>query len=102
MFNMAYHPQYSGKKLLEYRDNPFLSYNLEDNTISLMQSELMKIRHSSYFFGCCSDNRSLFLVNHIYCHTILNTVNLQKWNKMNANKVIDSKIRDLPYEFRIS
>lgn len=72
LFNMAAHPQYSGKKLWYLRDNPFSLSNvkLENENFVTFENEFLVKKTQSNFFGCNSINSSLFYIEHVFCDTL--------------------------------
>lgn len=65
--NMASHPQYSGQKLTHLRENPFAeSATSLSHKINSFYDELEYFRHVAYKSGCCTQNRSLFFIEHIF------------------------------------
>lgn len=68
--NLAAHPQYSGKLLTTYKDNPF--QNMSDPPIILQtfSQELKQMRELAIHEGCSKENSSLFLAEHVYCSTM--------------------------------
>ncbi|CAN5218617.1 hypothetical protein BH10PSE19_BH10PSE19_02870 [soil metagenome] len=91
--NMAYHPQYSGKKLRHLSFNPFIdllkekfeqpviqkicngdnfSYqvlNEEIRLIKALEMELLSMKQFAEENGCSESNKSLFFIRHIFCGT---------------------------------
>ena len=78
--NAAIHPQYSGKKLAEMRDNPFdflLSQNSSDIQpneryilLQEMSKALEKHKKIADYFGVHKYNKKLFDIVHIYCSSL--------------------------------
>lgn len=68
--NTATHPQYSGSKLSAHRDNPFASLlNSNDIDATFFSNRITNLKEVADKFGCCKENPSEFLLNHIYAST---------------------------------
>lgn len=69
--NMARHPQYSGKKLVSLKDNPFIELpemsKNDYHLLSDLEKEMFHMKDLTLQWGCCQENPSLFLISHIYC-----------------------------------
>lgn len=77
--NNAAHPQYSGSTLSTYRYNHYTtldseqghSLSIKELTIVQKRSALLiKMKQLAQKTGCSYENQSLFLLKHIYCHTV--------------------------------
>lgn len=77
--NNAAHPQYSGKTLSSYRDNPYITI-ISEQSESLSSQELIiakkradlliRLKKFAHKAGCTNQNPTLFLLKHIFCNTI--------------------------------
>ncbi len=102
--NMAIHPQYSGRKLSQDKDTPFLNLLEEKKNIVSQPNEqmtLLKLLHrdqqvmSDYAqrIGCFKANPILFYIRHIFCDTLNNQ---QQLNKLYEKKREDIILEALP------
>lgn len=70
--NTASHPQYSGKKLINFKKNPFqfliVDYNQEDKNTH--ENNLISMQEYALKSGCSRLNPSLFFLRHIYASTV--------------------------------
>ncbi|MGQ3892069.1 hypothetical protein [Legionella sp. CNM-4043-24] len=75
--NTSIHPQYSGKKLEAFRDNPFHSI-LSDcgkPRASKQENELIAMQNYAMASGCSKQNPSTYFLKHVYANTIANEIN---------------------------
>ncbi len=80
--NMAVHPQYSGKKLMPYKDEPFLKTNEEKIGVEMgkinltlltdLHIEQQKMRAYANKFGFGKFDQAFFYIRHIFCDTLVN------------------------------
>ncbi|KTC87750.1 MULTISPECIES: hypothetical protein [Legionella] len=64
--NTAIHPQYSGKRLETFRNNPFLLISDSNQIAAQHRDNLMNLRRYALESGCSQENRTLFFLRHIY------------------------------------
>ncbi|MDP1573803.1 MAG: hypothetical protein Q8L78_02550 [Coxiellaceae bacterium] len=64
---MAAHPQYSGKNLFAWRENPFLRADLIGHPI--LSKRFKTDRKLGISTGCYLYNKSFFFIRHIFCDT---------------------------------
>jgi hypothetical protein len=80
--NMAAHPQYTGKVLFHFKDNPYQSllaevrasperFSFSFDNIKVRETELKKMQEEAVVGGFCLANMSGLLIKHIYCSTVL-------------------------------
>ncbi len=76
LLNAAAHPQYSGEKLADYKDNPYKGLDSNNSYLasltSQMKDELNEARIHSSNLGCSKENPSFFYIRHIFCDLIKN------------------------------
>ncbi len=67
-YNMATHPQYSGKKLSHLKQNPYDSYHSSSdiNLISYFSAKFLSDKHFGNLLGYSRDNPSQCFIKHIY------------------------------------
>lgn len=72
--NTASHPQYSGIRLLQLRNDPFLQtpmlFNQESRLIH--ERNLVSLREFSRKYGCSKDKPSTFFLRHVYASIVGN------------------------------
>ncbi|MBA2711690.1 MAG: hypothetical protein H0U57_14015 [Tatlockia sp.] len=73
--NTAIHPQYSGKKLESYRDNPFQTILLKNNQPVI---DLEEMKNFASYNGCSKQNPSTFFLKHVYASKLINEINKLK------------------------
>jgi hypothetical protein len=75
--NTAIHPQYSGKLLEQFRDNPFHAIQSDGNipVLSKQEIELTDMQQFAQTIGCSKQNPTTFFLKHIYANTINNEIN---------------------------
>lgn len=77
--NMAKHPQYSGKKLTEHKDNPYKQLRqtsaYPDKELQLLESELLHMQELANIHGCSVECPALFCARHVYCDKLSTMVN---------------------------
>ncbi len=73
--NTAIHPQYSGKRLGVFRDNPFHTILSNDKK---PERDLMAMKHYALNGGCSKQNPSTFFLKHIYANILINEINKLK------------------------
>lgn len=65
--NTASHPQYSGEKLIPFKENPFANLT----TYPLQHAEnLINLRQIALQEGCSQENQSMFFLRHIYASQV--------------------------------
>jgi len=69
MANKAMHPQYSGKKLHQYRYNPFGRVDTSNNLSEGIRAQFMAMKKMAIDIGFCKENPSTFFIRHVYCDT---------------------------------
>jgi len=90
--NMAIHPQYTGKKLSLYKDNPYLDLlkeKINQDSMFGKQIKLLADLHQSQQkmkmyaeqLGCGKQNPSFLYIRHIFCDTLNNQLQLSKLNE---------------------
>lgn len=69
--NMAAHPQYSGLRNMEFRENPYALLSGDEKTRSAVlqrfEDELVFMRSKAEKIGCCKERPCLFFAKHAYC-----------------------------------
>lgn len=75
--NTAIHPQYSGKRLEQYRNNPFhpTFSDYSQQAASAQETNLINMQKFALSTGCCKQNPVTFFLKHIYANTITNEIN---------------------------
>jgi len=75
--NTATHPQYSGKKLSEYRNDPFLLIDSNEYTPNIVshKENLSDMKEFALNIGCSKENPSTFFLRHIYASQVVKEVN---------------------------
>jgi hypothetical protein len=75
--NTATHPQYSGKKLSEYRNDPFLLIDPNEYTpnIASHKENLIDMKNFALSIGCSKENPSTFFLRHFYASQVIKEVN---------------------------
>ena len=94
--NTASHPQYSGKRLEDLKENPFKlilsEYNSEEK--KRHENNLIAMQHFALNSGCSRVNPSLFFLRHIYASTVSDEIKQLENNYtgtiFEAYKVINS------------
>lgn len=88
--NTASHPQYSGKKLTELRQNPFQMPFNECNQANKERHEqhLMAMQQFALDYGCSKRNPSLFFLKHIYASTL--AAEITRLKQTNTNLIFDA------------
>jgi hypothetical protein len=84
LFNMAVHPQYSGKKLKLFSCNPFMNNNIE------LKNEFFYKKMMGHQLGCDVNSATLFNIQHIFCDYPENQMqytNLNSLEKLNIEKI---------------
>lgn len=72
---MAAHPQYSGKKLASFANDPLDSSNNSKPSnidLTLISREFLNQKFLADERGCSEKNKSTFFIRHIYCENIAN------------------------------
>ena len=93
LYNNAAHPQYTGKTLLDYQQNPYRTYlnsqpySDKNNLIQKLSHELESKISMATVLGCTHKNRSLFFLEHIFCSNINNFHHI--FNKSIQNTSMD-------------
>ncbi len=75
--NTAIHPQYSGKRLEAFRNNPFQAA-LSDSrpyNIGTQEKELAFMQNFALEAGCSKQNPTTFFLKHIYANALSNEIN---------------------------
>ena len=89
------HPQYSGKKLYEYRENPYLLISSNENSSELRihQENLKNMREFALKIGCSQENPATFFLRHIYASQLKHELNQLKQNSQSyeAYKLLQDK-----------
>jgi hypothetical protein len=73
LLNAAIHPQYSGQKLGDTKDNPFLNSSLSKESIfryKPIEKDFKSLRSQAENLGCSITNPGLFYIDHIYCDNL--------------------------------
>ena len=80
--NTATHPQYSGKKLLKYRNDPFLLIDISEHTPNTLyhKENLINMKKFAVDIGCSKENPSTFFLRHIYASQVAKEVDKLKHN----------------------
>ena len=75
--NTATHPQYSGKKLLKYRNDPFLLLDDNEHTPNTIfhKENLIHMKNFAVDVGCSKENPATFFLRHIYSSQVDAEVN---------------------------
>lgn len=94
MGNMATHPQYSGKKLIGLKSNPFLPLNIccdPDITsyASLLEEEFLQMKALGTQYGCTENNPDLFFIRHIFVDTSKNQLTYTHNNKFYSDQLLE-------------
>ncbi len=109
MSNMAKHPQYSGVKLIPYKENPYIKIYqnmlLSDHAIYKKEIELFINEFNSDKWiaikeGFWKENHKTFLAMHIYCATIQHL--LGKFNDLYVPLLVGNAEMTKKYEKHIS
>lgn len=66
--NTASHPQYSGKLLAEFKENPYLILGTEEelNYKNYHEKKLINMQQYAVKIGCTKDKPTTFLLKHVY------------------------------------
>ena len=86
--NTASHPQYSGKQLAEFRENPYSILNSveeEAHNIRHHAETLINMQQFANQFGCTKERPTTFLLKHIYASSI--KIEISELNKKYANRL---------------
>lgn len=88
--NMASHPQYSGKRLALFRDNPFLELTdfTNNSMVSRETEKLCQLRKFAHAQGCSKENQGTWFVRHIYPSSLFFEINQLYFDK--GVKVFDA------------
>lgn len=73
--NTANHPQYSGKKLEEFRQNPYILIDPGKPTINNYSEAFSVMKQYAVNEGCSKENQSTFFLKHIYANNLNNEIN---------------------------
>ncbi len=73
--NTANHPQYSGKKLEEFRQNPYVLIDPEKPSVNNYSEAFSLMKHYALNEGCSKENQSTFFLKHIYANNLNNEIN---------------------------
>lgn len=97
--NTAIHPQYSGKLLEQFRDNPFHAIHSDGNKPALSKQEinLACMQQFAQTMGCSKQNPTTFFLKHIYANTINNEINKLESNYTGCAYSIAGEILPIPY-----
>lgn len=93
--NTAIHPQYSGKKLSSWRENPFpiLMQECSSTIKNQHENNLLTMQQFAVDYGCSKQNRSLFFLRHIYANSLEEEINnLEEHHKgliLDANQIFN-------------
>ncbi|BCA94852.1 hypothetical protein TUM19329_12130 [Legionella antarctica] len=88
--NTASHPQYSGKRLESFRENPFQLINPDDNLEGkkLHENKLLLMQQFALHSGCSRQNPSLFFLRHIYASSVQDEIS--QLEKIYVGSVFDA------------
>lgn len=94
MGNMATHPQYSGRKLVGLKNNPFLPLNIccdPDITTyaSQLEEEFLQLKELGTAHGCTEKNPDLFFIRHIFIDTLQNQLTCTRENKFYSDQLLE-------------
>ena len=92
--NTASHPQYSGKRLEEFKHNPYLlittTTDLECEFKIIHAEKLLSMQLFAEHNGCSKTNPSTFLLKHVYANKVNDEINRLK--EIHQNCVHDAHI----------
>ncbi|MBA2657122.1 MAG: hypothetical protein H0U70_09090 [Tatlockia sp.] len=92
--NTAIHPQYSGKRLEAFKDNPFIAILADSKLASCekLEKNLALMRRFAFNTGCSQQTPTTFLLRHVYANILENELNdLSSTHTGCAYKVIGKK-----------
>lgn len=72
---MAAHPQYSGKNLAAWKENPFQFLSISPAYYQLFLRRIMAAKQAGKNTGCYIGNRSFFFIQHIFLDTYQHQLN---------------------------
>jgi hypothetical protein len=72
--NTASHPQYSGKRLESFQEDPYAQLSTQTQTQAIVEFQLKfnKMKHIATHLGCCRENQKSFFLKHIYANNLQN------------------------------
>lgn len=95
--NMASHPQYTGKSLVNFRDDPYQDVNLNEMTHQMTNFDelLRQLRAFAIEQGCAQENKTLLFLKHMYAgHLTYEIMNIKSQRKdipvFNAHYLLSS------------
>ena len=111
--NMADHPQYPGKKLSSVNVNPFFDFVAENENgslcvngsanfadqIKMLGNELAEMQLIANTEKCSKKNPFLFLINHIFCDSISNQLQIYEKNKESKKYPYFQSLNPLSYTY---
>ena len=72
---MAAHPQYSGKNLAEWKENPFQFLSISPRHYQLFLKRIITAKQAGIKSGCYIGNRSFFFIRHIFIDSYQHQLN---------------------------